>query len=72
MDVAGRDPDESRAWLEKAARQGYARAECDLGVILTNGFDVPQDRGSGSAPSAAAISVMRTLKTIWVNSQKTV
>src|ERR1700704_5924678 len=36
----GRDPVESRAWLEKAARQGYARAECDLGVILTNGFDI--------------------------------
>src|ERR1019366_8620929 len=42
-----RDPAGSRAWLEKAARQGYARAECELGVTLKDGLDIAQDLPNG-------------------------
>src|ERR1019366_9088312 len=40
--AARRDPAGSRVWLENAARQGNARAECDLGVMLTAGLDIAQ------------------------------
>src|SRR5260370_885663 len=42
-----RDPSESLAYLEKAARQGNVRGECDLGVMLTSGLDTAQDRAKG-------------------------
>jgi TPR repeat protein len=42
-----RDPAGSRAWVEKAARQGYARVQCDLGVMLKNGLDIAQDLANG-------------------------
>jgi hypothetical protein len=37
------DPTKARHWYEKAARQGNANAQSNLGVIYATGDGVPQD-----------------------------
>ena len=38
-----RDYAEATKWVRKAAEQGYAPAQADLGVLYWNGQGVPQD-----------------------------
>jgi len=37
------DYHQAREWYEKAAAQGYADAQCDLGVLYFKGYGVTQD-----------------------------
>ena len=38
-----RDDAEAVRWYRKAAKQGYAKAQCNLGVAYENGQGVKQD-----------------------------
>jgi TPR repeat protein len=38
-----KDPKEAFYWFDKSARQGFPRAQCNLGVCYDLGYGVKQD-----------------------------
>src|SRR4029077_13395887 len=42
----GRSIADARKWFQKSARQGYAPAQVNLGVLYANGWGTPQNFGA--------------------------